>query len=218
MRAIRLALLVAIVTGFLTGCATNPNPAQGALDVDVADLKPIKDLTVIFWFGSGVPACPEISVAYVSAFRPAMLTRLPAIFAANNIAVSKTLVESIPIKYLRTKSGELTLPLLDQVNTSHALVLIADAYRYLGTKCGPNSHVTVDFDARLWEVAKKRQIWSATPTYYLIEKQPLLRSQQFAGDLLNGLHRARVITLESGRAVDLTGDRLGASFVWTADK
>lgn len=214
----RVIALLASVTLFLGGCGVVPIlPALGTLKLDNTAV-PIKDLTVVIWFGNGVRGCSELSAAYSSKFKTAMTTRLPAIFEANGIRVKKTIVEDAPIKYTRLDNGSLSLPLLERVQTSHALILIADRFNYLAP-CGPdNNSVSVEFDARLWDISKKHPVWSAEPSLKLILEQPLLRSQIFAASLLAALHKDGLIKLKFGMPLDLAGKPVGANFVWTEDR
>lgn len=210
--------LIALIALFLSGCGVVPiQPARGAAKLDSA-AAPIQDITVVIWFGGGIRECVEQSAAYSSKYRAAMTTRLPAVFEANDIHVTQTIVEVAPIKYKRLDSGELTLPLLERVQTSHALVLIADKISYLAP-CGPtNSSVSVSFDARLWDIKKKIPVWLAEPTLRLNINQPLLRSQMFAASILTAMHKDGLIKLKTGVPIDLNGKQIGNEFTWTEDK
>lgn len=209
--------LVAIIPLFLDGCAIPIPPARNAAKLDSAPA-PIQDITVIIWFGGDIPGCIEQSAVYSSKFRAAMTTRLPAIFEANEIRVAQTIVEKTPLKYKRLDSGDLALPLLEKIQTSHALVLIANEVSYQGL-CGPgNDSVSVYFDARLWDVHKKRPVWSADPSLQLILKQPLLRSQLFAASLLTAMHKDGLIELKTSVPVDVIGKPISAEFIWNEDR
>jgi hypothetical protein len=220
-KKLRVVALVAIIPLFLGGCALPIPPARNAAKLDSTPA-PIQDLTVIIWFGGDIPGCIEQSAAYSSTFRAAMTTRLPAIFEANEIRVTQTIVEKTPIKYKRLDSGDLALPLLEKIQTSHALVLIANEFSYQGNYqglCGPgNDSVSVYFDARLWDVHKKRPVWSADPSLRLILNQPLLRSQLFAASLLTAMHKDGLIELKTNVPVDMIGKPISAEFIWAEDK
>lgn len=209
--------LVTIILLFLGGCAIPIPPARNAAKLD-SDTAPIQDLTVIIWFGGDIPGCIEQSAAYSTKFRTAMTTRLPAIFETNEIRVTQTIVEKTPLKYKRLNNGDLALPLLERVQTSHALVLIAEEVNYQG-HCGPdNGSVSVQFDARLWDVNKKRPVWSADPSLQLLLKQPLLRTQFFAASLLTAMHKDDLIKLKNNVPVDMVGKPISAEFVWVEDR
>lgn len=218
MRVIKTVLLAAVVSSqmILAGCAVTVPPTPGVVNRDLT-AAPLRDATIVFWFGNGAPQCAQQSAAYVSTFRSAMTTRLPAIFTANGIRVAQTLVETRPVKYQRTPNGDLVLPPLGEIKTPHVIVLIADTFTYHGT-CAPGTTVSVQFDARVWDVQKNRQLWSGEPALSLLVAQPLLRSQQFAASLLNGFHKAGLIDLKGGAAVDLNGQPIAGNLVWEVDK
>lgn len=210
-------LAVAVLSQMiLAGCAVRIQPAPYVASSGVT-ASPVRDVTIVFWFGSGVPQCAQQSEAYLSTFRSAMAARVPAIFAANGIPVAQTIVETRPVKYRRAGNGELALPQLGGIKTSHAVLLTVDTYSYSG-RCAPGSNVDVNFDARVWDVQKQRMVWSGEPTLALVLKQPLLRSQHFAASLLNGFHKAGLIKLNGGEAVDLNGQPVGSNFIWEDDK
>jgi hypothetical protein len=143
---------------------------------------------------------------------------MPAIFEKNGVPVKKIQVEPLPIKYQRIEGGDISLPLLDQIKTSHALVLIADKFVFQ-TPCGPDSGAWVDFDARLWDLNKKRPVWSASPRLFLTIKQPLLRSQQFAGSLLNSMQKDGIVNLKNDSGpIDLDGKTISGPSPWSDDK
>lgn len=218
MRLSRSVMLAAVVSSqvILAGCAVTVPPTAGVVNRD-ATAAPMRDATIVFWFGNGTPQCAQQSAAYVSRFRSAMATRLPAIFSANGIRVAQTLVETKPVKYQRTQNGELALPPLGEIKTAHVIVLIADTVAHQ-KGCAPETTVSVNFDARVWDVQKNRQIWSGEPALLLVAAQPLLRSQQFAAALLNGFHKAGIIELKGGVAVDLNGQPLALTPAWEDDK
>lgn len=211
----RLCVIAIIIPLFLNGCAIPPAARSAKLDNDTA---PIKDLTVIIWFGGDISGCAAQSAAYSSKFREAMLIRLPAIFEANGIHVTQTLEEKTRLKYKRLANGELTLPLLENVRTTHTLVLIAEKISYQGDCRPDNKSVSVGFDARIWDVAKRRPVWSADPTLQLVLNQPLLRSQFFAASLLAAMHKDGLIRLSTNTPIDLVGKPITAEPGWVEDR
>lgn len=214
---LRALALVAIIPLFLYGCAIPAPPARNAAKLDSAPA-PIQDLTLIIWLGGDIPGCGEHTAAYSSKFREAMTTRFPDIFEANEIHVTQTIVEKTPIKYKRLDSANLALPLLEKVQTSHALVLIATQFSYTG-RCGPdNWSVYLEFDAKLWDVNKKRPVWSADPWLQLALKQPLLRTQMFAASLLTAMHKDDVIKLKTTVPVDIVGNPISIPTIRTEDR
>lgn len=211
----KLCVLTIIIPLFLNGCAIPPAARSAKLDSDAA---PIKDLTVIIWFGADIPGCAAQSAAYSSKFREAMLTRLPAIFEANEIHVTQTFEEKTRLKYKKLASGELMLPLLERVRTTHALVLIAEKVSYQGDCRPDNGSVSVGFDARIWDVNRRRPVWSADPTLQLVLNQPLLRSQFFAASLLAAMHKDGLIKLSTNTPIDLVGKPIYAEPGWVEDR
>lgn len=206
-----------LVTSLVAGCALNGNAIDAKADVAASSIGPIKNVTLVIGFESLKRSCPEMDNEYSRSIQPAMLKRIPEIFAANGIPVSavKTTLVS---RYQRTQDGRLTLSELEVSDSSHTLVLLADSIRYTGSTCDTKSPLSIKFDARLWETSTKRQIWSATPSYQAVLKQPLLRSQNFAGSLLLGMAKTGVIQLKQNRAVDAAGDTLTDHAIWETDK
>lgn len=215
---IKAAALMTLLPLLLVGCGAIPiDPAPSAAKLD-NDATQIRDLTVVIWLGGGVRECIEQSVAYSTKFRMAMKTRFPAIFEENGIHIAQTIEENAPIQYERLSSGNLSLPLLNRVKTSHTLVLIAEEFSYPGS-CGPNNNlVSVKFDARLWDNSKKHPVWSARPSLQLVVTQPLLRTQFFAGSILAAMHKDGLIKLKTDVPVDLDGKPISAKFVWAEDR
>lgn len=206
-----------LAVSMLPGCALNGGAIDAKADVASSSMIPVKSVTLVIGFESLKRSCPEMDNEYSGSIQPAMLKRIPEIFAANGIpvtAVKTTLLN----RYQRTQSGRLTLPELEFSDGSHALVLLAESIQYAGSTCSTKSPLSIKFDARLWETSAKRQVWSATPSYQVVLKQPLLRSQNFAGSLILGMAKTGVIQLKQGRAVDAAGATLTDHAIWETDK
>lgn len=207
-----------IVLVFLvSGCS---GKGVGKLVVDNAD--PIEDVSVVMWMSdiSKFPMAksPKIEFSqdvefYRVVLRNAIKKRLPAIFEVNDVSLKDfTLSEN----YVSKKHIDY---LLDNVSSSHLLVLNVSGVSYKTINGDRSSYFFVHFHASLFDVERKLRVWVGGPivlsTYI---KQPLLRSQLFTGDLIRGLSDDGLIKLKSGNVVDLEGKSIGVYFIWEDDR
>ncbi len=197
----------------ITLCQLFMSSSEAAATHPVAEVEnltpeaaPIRDLTIIYWFGRGAPGCPEQSTAYTTTFKSALASRFPAMFTANGIPVIETIIVPTPLKYQHTDNGGLTLPIFKRIKTSHALVMIEEEFSFYGNQCSPNdSQISVIFDTRLWDVANNRQLYVDGETLDLWVKQPLRRSQDLARVILYHLSKNKVISLKDDDPIGLDG-------------
>jgi hypothetical protein len=207
---IRIAAFLACLA--LAAC-TATAPKTRKLD---ADAEPVRNITIAILMGdlANVPnAAPLEMLAYRNEFRHALAKRVPAVFEANGVPVRFVAVQNSVLR-----AGTRPEALLKKAGTSHVLVLNAKSYSYLKRGEIRQSVGAVNFDADLWDTRTNRVVWKAEPILALVERQPLLRSQHLAGQLLNGLGSEGLITLAHGHAVDLSGERISDYYVGTEDR
>ena len=171
-----------------------------------ANAEPVKAVAIVVLMGtllSNTKATPSESLAYGTTFRDALQKRLPAIFEANGVPVRYILVQPVV-----RKSAARPDALLAHTGISHGLVLNANGYTNV-TRPGAMEPVgAVLFEAELWDAKTKGIVWKAGPSLGVVDKQPLLQTQQFAAQVLNAMHGDDFVELKRGHAVDLSGERI----------
>lgn len=219
MKNFKNVLLIAITLCHLfmsSAEATTTTPSTEIANLE-SKAGPIRDLTIIYWLGRGTPQCPEQSAAYTTTFKSALLSRFPAMFKANGIPVIEALVAPTPLRYQRTESGDLTLPFLKNIKTSHALVLIEEEFSSNGSKCDPDLQINVTFDTRLWDIANNRQLYVDGEILHLLIKKPLQCSEELARATLYHLSRDKIINIKNNKPIYLD-EQIAASPSMQVDK
>lgn len=208
MSKVKSFLLIAITLCQLFTSSSEAATASPSIEAEnlTSEAAPIRDLTIIYWFGRGAPGCPEQSTAYTTTFKSALTSRFPAMFTANGIPVIETLIIPTPLKYQHTDNGSTTLPIFKNIKTSHALVMIEEEFSFYGNQCSPDdSQISVIFDTRLWDIANNRQLYVDGETLDLWVKQPLRRSQDLARVILYHLSKNKIISLKNDTPIGLDG-------------
>jgi len=168
--------------------------------------RPVEALAVSVKLGhlGGTNLPVSTKQAYVSEFARAMQTRLPAILERNGVPVSAVDVQAGAFgqKFLNPRSG---------IPPSHRLELIAA--QHVG---GSNANY-VQFEAELVDIKANRVVWKGLPQMGVVEKQPLIRTELVARDLLFALNRDGLIKL-SGDPLDLHGNPITVHAIWAEDR
>lgn len=169
--------------------------------------RPVRDMQILVQMGH-LPTDDVVSQSqqnfYNDQLKAAMHERLPQIFRINGVPVESIAAEnSNPINPMAVQH------MLDAAKTSHVLILNIKSFTY-ATKYQVKQFLSyVNFDADLWDVQEKRVVWKAQPYLRIqYQHQPLLQTQHFAGQLLNGMNTDGLIILKQPHAIDLVGDRI----------
>jgi hypothetical protein len=204
---IRLArhLSCAATIFVLTACAAVA-PTSQKLQADAA---PIKSLAIVVWMGdfsgvSGVPA--DAKSWYANTLPNAISRRIPAIFAANGVSVKKVFTSNA-----KRSASDWPKVNEDFGDASHVLVLSSQAYVV------KDGFPSFTFDAYLWEAKSQKPVLQVATNVVPIIKQPLLRTQVMAGQLLNSFNDNGLIKLKTDSAVDLSGQLITKAYIIYAE-
>jgi hypothetical protein len=199
---VRYRLLYAVFFCFLlTSCAAVTKTEK--LD---ANARPIKDIQIILVLGD-LPHNSAVTFTdrsfYNHQLKSALASRFLQIFQANEVTVESIIFED------DTKQDHVNVQnLIRNAQVSHVLILSVEKHLYSGRYGRKEDLLGVGFVANLVDAQERRTVWKAHPFLYLEEKQPLLRSQHLAAQILNGMNTDGLIHLTQGYAIDLTGDRI----------
>ncbi|MBW8832789.1 MAG: hypothetical protein JF606_26010 [Burkholderiales bacterium] len=190
-----IAFVIALANGlaWLAACTTTPS---ARLTEHVA---PVEAALVVVFLGSfGGPGSPRASTREPgSAVSQAMQVRLPEILQRNGVVVSGYQQLIQPMRQLdeleRLWAGQRQL----HGTTSHVLVLTAQRMRTYGQAA------SIEYEAVLWDTAKRQLVWKAAPISPLNGQRPLLEAEMLAGDLLRALQRDAVVALPKGYPVGI---------------
>jgi hypothetical protein len=171
--------------------------------------KPVQDLAIIVGMGDLQQTdslYPETRAWYYSQLKEALTRRLPEIFAANGIPVRSTKVSE------KLNFDEPWGDAAPDGGPSHYLVL--NAYKIISGRNGQHLY----FEASLWSAREQKKVWKAYPRLWLFVRQPLLRTQVMAAELLQNLRDDRVLTLPQAIPVDLAGEPITTYLIFTKDR
>lgn len=190
---------------FLVACAAVAPSAQKLQ----ADAAPIRDLAIVVWMGNfssveGVPA--EIKDWYANTFPKTFAKRVPEIFAANGVSVKRVITSNA-----KRSASDWPDVNTDLSNTSHVLVLSTQAYVVR------NGLRSFTFDTYLWDAKTKKPVLQAETNVAPVIKQPLLRTQVLAAQLLNSFSDNGLISLKTGKALDLAGEQIPKGYIVYAE-
>jgi hypothetical protein len=175
-----------------------------------ADAEPVRDIALIVFMGdlSNPPSqanlTPASVYAYRTRFKDAMEKRLPAIFEANGVPPRGVVVYTARLKPGVRPSDAM----LADRRFSHILVLNLKEYRFLHGRGVRQLFVYANFDGDLWSTERKSIVARYAPSLAFVEKQPMLQTQDMAGQILNALHKDGLIVLKQGYAVDFSGEKI----------
>lgn len=191
-------LSIAII---FTGCATKIDSLRLERNAP-----PIKDVSIIIGLGNlssvNVASSTEKSF-YQTKLPEGLMTRLPAIFSKNEIALQGLVIQQKLI------ADHEVPPLLEKTKATHLLVVRPFSTSYVADSYGGRmSDISVNFETTLWDVSLRKPVWRAIPKLKLLKNQPLLTSQEFAGMLLKGLFRDGFLSLRQGFPIDLDGKEI----------
>jgi len=195
----------AMAISVLAACAAVAPTAQ-QLQADVA---PIQSLAIVVWMGdfSGVAGVPsDFKKWYANTLPNAIDKRVPEIFAANGVLVKKILTSNA-----KRSASDWPNVNTDFGDASHVLVLSSQAYVM------HNGFPSFTFDAYLWDAKTQKPVLRSVAGIVPVIKQPLLRTQVLAGQLLNSLSDNGLVALKTGKAVDLSGQLITKAYIVYAE-
>ena len=175
-----------------------------------ADAEPVRDILLVVFMGdmsnvsSRANLTPASVFAYRTRFKDAMEKRLPAIFDANGVPPRGVVVRTAVLKPGTRPPDKM----LDDQRFSHILVLNLQEYRYFHRGAVRQLFVYLNFDGELWSTGRKSIVARYAPSLAFVEKQPMLQTQDMAGQILNALHKDGLIALKQGYAVDFSGEKI----------
>lgn len=171
--------------------------------------KPVQDLAIIVGMGNAQQTdalSPEDRAWYSSQLKEALEHRLPAIFAANGIPVRSTKV------FEKLDFDEPWGDAVPADGPSHYLVL--NAYKIISGRNGQD----LWFESSLWSARDQKKVWKSYPRLSLFTRQPLLRTQVMAAELMKNLRDDRMLTLPQAIPVDLAGEPITFYLIFTKDR
>ncbi len=174
-----------------------------------ADAAPIQSLAIVVWMGdfSGVAGVPSDTKSwYANTLPNAIAKRVPEIFAANGVPVRKILTSNA-----KRSASDWPNVNTDFGDASHVLVLSSEAYVV------KDGFPSFTFDAYLWDAKTQKPVLQVGTSIVPIIKQPLLRTQVLAGQLLNSFSENKLISLTTDKAVDLSGQLITKAYVIYAE-
>jgi hypothetical protein len=185
-----------------------------------ADAEPVRDILLVVFMGdlSNPPGSANLTpasvFAYRTRFKDALEKRLPAIFDANGVPPRGVMVRTAVLKPgVRPPDA-----MLNDRRFSHILVLNLKEYRYLSRRGVRQLVVYINFDGELWSTERKSIVAKYAPSLAFVEKQPMLQTQDMAGQILNALHTDGLIVLKQGHALDFSGEKIGEVPIDTPDR
>lgn len=201
----------------LVACAPATIKSKKTIDVSAP---PIQDLSIVIWMGN----TPDMKLtaterdAYSIQFSAAFKERFRQIFEKNGISVGQLDISNQPLKSIAALPGNSSDTLITHAKNSHVLILHADSIWYLARYNDKTSPVFLHFNAALWNVQSKQIVWTSIPTLCICEKQPRLKVQEFAGQLLNAMNKDGLIHLKQNTPIDLWNEPITVYPVWINDR
>lgn len=190
-------------------CLVKSASAASNSTVLAPNAKPVQDLAIIVGMGDLQQtdlSAPETPAWYSSQLKEALTRRVPEIFAANGIPVRSIKVSE------KLDFDEPWGDAAPDGGPSHYLVL--NAYKLISGRNGQDLY----FEASLWSARDQKKVWKSYPRLALFAKQPLLRTQVMAAELMENLRDDRMLTLPQAIPVDLAGEPITTYLIFTKDR